>query len=523
MTSDEGSSTPPHESLVEAFLRTASRDPDGPAWVAGNALEGRSYWTWRDLEQKVAATSHVLRSFGVGPGDRVVNLERNRAEWAILDLACSAVGAIHCPLDYRLSSITVQHCVRVLQPVCVFSPIAIPGVGTQLLDQAIHEGTPFHSSHGDWARSCSRGDDVACILFTSGTTGQPKGVMLTHRNLLANAAAKLEAMPQEFSDRRLNILPFAHAYARTCELTAWILSGGTMMCCHDVPSIPKHAASYRPTLFNAVPSVYDWLVKSTLPNSLATHEIRERSDVATSLGGCIRRLASGGAPLPAHVRRRFQEIDLPIYQGYGLTEASPVVCSNRSARGNTQAILHGVGPTVDGVTVRIDDEGRLWVKGDGVMRGYWSDPKATSERMRDGWLDTGDKANAVDVDGATQVLEIEGRCDDVQILTTGDKFSPAAFENRIAEHGIVQRCVLIGTARRTPILVVSLIQGIGETDADALLSHARAVLSDAPEYVLPGAVIVDPEPWTVANGCLHWKGHVLRAGVWSRWRSAFSD
>ena len=195
-------------------------------------------------------------------------------------------------------------------------------------------------------------------------------------------------MPQTTSDIRLNLLPFAHGYARTCELTAWLLSRSAMAC---VASYQSNSAStaptralgevlgelaqiVRPTLINAVPSAFQhWLQLAQIPSPQA----ESSGSLKSFFGGHVRQFASGGAPIAEAIRTRFANESMPIFQGYGLTEASPVVCSNRAERirnGTVMPeILEGVGPAVQGVQLRIDHEGRLSVRGPGVMQGYWRD------------------------------------------------------------------------------------------------------------------------------------------------------
>ncbi len=306
-------------SLFEAFLITAARDPHTIAWIAANPNETRSTWTWAELHAGVSQTACNLADRGVKKGDRIANLGRNCAQWAILDLACSAIGAIHAPIDTRYPAKWIERCLRDLEPALVFADR-----GTNVADSirlaSIGESSSRHAlSQIGTSAIANDFDDPAAILFTSGTTNHPRGVVLSHRNLLSNAIAKLDAMPQSPSDLRLNLLPFSHSYARTCELTAWVIAGGTMACAHGMDAAMQQAPRLRPQLINAVPLFYERIARGAMglraDGKTTPSASSACTDLAVLLGGSIRRLASGGAPIHEALRRYFSDEGLPIFQG----------------------------------------------------------------------------------------------------------------------------------------------------------------------------------------------------------------
>jgi long-chain acyl-CoA synthetase len=513
-----------HSTLYHAFMATSERDPNGVAWIEFDGDETQRRWRWTEWVDQVQRLAARLEENGIQAGDRIANLHRNGIDWALLDLACSAIGAIHAPLDSRLPPAWLHASLEHLAPKCIFGMTGISGVPSHLSMlgagplQAWRGGSskPTSAHARRWERERDA-HEVACILMTSGTTRHPRGVMLTHRNLLTNAAAKLEAMPQDANDVRLNFLPFAHAYARTCELSAWMLSGGTMACAHGIQDALRIAARLHPTLLNGVPSFYDALHRQCQ---------QDRCRPLDALGGNLRRIASGGAPLSDPVRAAFENEGLPVFQGYGLTEASPVVCSNRDAVPDGLRELRGVGPPVTDVDVRIDADRRIWVRGPGVMHGYWNDPIATVAKIHQGWLDTGDlaaanltgdrEASECDAEGllrSSVPLVLDGRSDDVQVLLNGCKFSPRPLEQCILQLEEVEHCILIGNLRRTPLLIVRPSPTGRAKSPETLLGMARETLDDAPEYARPTELRIDPEPWTMDNGRLHWKGGVNRRAI----------
>jgi long-chain acyl-CoA synthetase len=360
--------------------------------------------------------------------------------------------------------------------------------------------------------------------------------MLSHNNLLSNGLAKLDAMPQTTSDIRLNLLPFAHGYARTCELTAWLLSRSAMAC---VASYQSNSAStaptqalgevlgelaqiVRPTLINAVPSAFQhWLQLAQIPSPQA----ESSGSLKSFFGGHVRQFASGGAPIAEAIRTRFADESLPIFQGYGLTEASPVVCSNRAERirnGTVMPeILEGVGPAVQGVQLRIDHEGRLSVRGPGVMQGYWRDEQATEARIVDGWLDTGDIVSmqiappeepSEQTSDLTKPIRIAGRADDLQVLSNGYKFAPLELERKIEQIESIAQCVVVGGDRRAPLAILCLRPDANREKSE-LLTQIHQILAQEPEHLRTVQIVLSPEDWTIQNGLRHWKGGVNRVEI----------
>lgn len=509
-------------SLYDALDQTANELADQDAWIVPQNGSTRSI-RWSELRQHVDRLARWLVSNGVKTQDRVVNTEPNSLRWATLDLACAAIGAIHAPIDPRWTDLQTANAIESLEPRAVFGVHHIP------IAKALEQATvlPDAWQTSQWQDSV-RTDQTANILWTSGTSTHPKGVMLSHGNLLSNAIAKLDAMPQSASDVRLNLLPFAHAYARTCELTTWLLSGGAMACVSSHRAIstdnsPTRALAelaqiVRPTLINAVPSAYQhWL-------QLADAQRSDGEKVGTLksfFGSRVRQFASGGAAIAESIRQRFAEESLPIFQGYGLTEASPVVCSNRAQCNRNGAIspeiLQGVGPPVQGVEVRLEHEGRLWVRGPGVMQGYWRDEQATQERICDGWLDTGDCVSmnldpSAGTSDATRTIRIAGRADDVQVLSNGYKFAPLELERKIEQIESVAHCVVVGTDRRQPLAILCLKPKANAQECE-LLTQIHRILADEPEHLRTVQIVLSPQDWTIQNGLRHWKGGVNRAEI----------
>jgi long-chain acyl-CoA synthetase len=332
--------------------------------------------------------------------------------------------------------------------------------------------------------------------------------MLSHENLVENARGKLDAVPQFASDRRLNILPFSHAYARTCELSTWALTGGSMTSVSSYDQLSTIGPRFEPTLINAVPSVFQRLEQELEYFETIEHRKRE---LTSRFGSRLRCLASGGAGLATKTFHFFRELGLPIIQGYGLTEASPVVCSNRS----DHPLEDCVGPPILNTEIHIDADQKLFVKGPGVMLGYWNQPSATERRIKNGWLDTGDRAERLP-DGSLRIL---GRTDDRITLSTGYKVDPAAFEQRLVGQTGIRNAMLVGNGQR---FLVAIIVVADSDQENGLLESIREALVDCPDYCIPKRLIIETADWTVSSGMVNHKGGLRRDAIAEHYRHAIA-
>jgi long-chain acyl-CoA synthetase len=363
-------------------------------------------------------------------------------------------------------------------------------------------------------------------------------------------------MPQLASDRRLNILPFSHAYARTCELSTWIISGSSMMTVSTIDKMLEVAPRFQPTLVNGVPYLFE-IIQQRVLKSKTMHRSSECAGSETEkqllhevLGTQLRMLAAGGAGLDEATFTWFASCGYPIYQGYGLTEASPVVCSNRYPNPSSKH----VGFPVLNTEVRIDANQRLHVRGPGVMVGYDDDEEATKDRIRDGWLDTGDLAEWT-ADGAVRIL---GRGDDRITLPTGYKIDPAPVERKLCKVLSVDHCMLLLSSNDRLLLIVpsnlpnsepmalatgdraiisvpispeASAYGSGRTipnpskqsdfasnqTSDELLRSLRTAIPDEPHYALPTELMIVANDWSQATGMLNAKGAIQRTRIRDRY------
>lgn len=420
--------------------------------------------SWRECRQDADLAARGLIASGVEPGDRVAILSENRVEWVLADLAILASGAVGVPMHAPLSPRQIAYQLTHSGAVGIF----LSGrEQAEKLAQVIGElpelrfVIAFDSAtticdvfaHHSWAglrqlgqrsssfaevlrrESAQARDHLATIIYTSGTTGLPKGVILTHGNLLSNAEAGVEIAGTSQDDVVLSWLPYSHIYARTCDLVMSSLSGATLCLAESIDALTTNLAEIRPSCMSAVPRFYEkvWANIAGLPIE------HQKVALRTIFGPRVRHFSSGGAPLPKQVARGFDEAGMTLMEGYGLTESSPIISFN-----TLNAVKVGtVGRAIPKVEIRIADDGEVLTRGPHVMKGYWRDEDSTRRAIVDEWLHTGDLGE-LDADG---YLSITGRKKDLIITSGGKNVSPSELERLLTSDTLIEQAVVCGDAR----------------------------------------------------------------------------
>jgi long-chain acyl-CoA synthetase len=371
-------------------------------------------------------------------------------------------------------------------------------------------------------------DDLATVMYTSGTTGNPKGVMLTHGNLLSNALACDQASPTSADAVQLGWLPLSHIYARTADHYVSLVRG-TPLCLAESPeTVVQNLADVQPTHMASVPRFYEKLLAAVASKDPAETGRRLR-DV---FGPRIEWLASGGAPLPPPIAFAFRDAGLLVLQGYGLTESSPVISFNRK----TSYKLDTVGQPIPGVEVKIAADGEVLTRGPHVMKGYWNDPAATASAIRDGWLYTGDLGRLDD----DEFLTITGRKKELLVLSNGKKVVPSFLEGLLVTEDLIDQAAIYGEGRsyltalivpnwekiRNVLRANGLDASCGEDvlaeDAavkDLLRGRIDAALANVATCEQVRKFLVLPRPFTVAGEELTVSLKLRRSVVFDKYRT----
>lgn len=570
---------PPPGTLTQLFLERVEGHPgrvafryfpdEGPRLVD---------ITCREVLEKVRTVVGGLRALGLDRGDRVSILSENRPEWALSDYGCICAGIWDVPI---YATLTVPQVAYILDN----SGVSVVFVSSAAqMEKAVAarsqvEGSPqivvFDSPPDlpegviSWIDFLARGkeaiegvtaeefrtaalqaqpDDVATILYTSGTTGDPKGVMLTHNNLWSNVMASAVSLPMTEDDAAMSFLPLSHVFQRMVDYL-FFFSGVTIAYAHSMRTVADDFKVVRPTVAVSVPRLYEKIYNGIMEAEGLTKKLIEWARgvgaawadevlagrnpgmlvrlryrladilvfhrIRAAVGGRIRYFISGGAPLAPELNLFFYSVGLPILEGYGLTETSPVTNVN-----TIDAFKIGtVGPPVPGTEIRIAEDGEIFVRGPQVMKGYYNRPEATAEAIdEEGWFHTGD-IGEIDEEGR---LKITDRKKDIIVTAGGKNVAPQPIENRLKTNDYIEQVVMLGDRRNfCSVLVVPSFPnleswakkvGIRFEDRRSLLSNPEVhelmeaqvfdSLRGLARYETPKKIGLLETPFTIEEGTL---------------------
>ncbi len=548
--------------LAVMFYERAARGGDRPFLWAKHERAWRPT-TWREAADRAGALAKALGARGIAKGDRVMLVAENRPEWAIADLAIMTAGAITVPAYTTATAEDLRHVLinsgaravivsgalapRML-PVArdahvafavAIEPVAAPDHGAGRLtvldwEALIAEGAGLPGDVAALAAAPAR-DDVACLIYTSGTGGTPRGVMLTHANILQNCWSAFDLLEEvgRGDEIFLSFLPLSHSYEHSAGQFLAISVGAEIYYAEGADKLAANLVEVRPTITTAVPRLFEamhqrithqvkghpalrrWLFETAVALGTKRYERPHavnpldwlldrvldrlvRAKVRARFGGRLKALVSGGAPLAYHDGVFFHALGLPIFQGYGQTEAAPFISCNRPAK----IKLHTVGPPLLGVEIKIADDGEICVRGDMVMKGYWGDPEGTQAVVRDGWLHTGD-IGRLDEDN---YLQITDRKKDLIVISGGDNVSPAKVEAELTREPEIAQAMTYGD--KHPHLVAVLVPEahLAERDAETVRSVLAAALERANARLSAlekvRSFVIAAEPFTTDNAML---------------------
>jgi len=554
--------------LYGLFQERLKRSPHHAAYRSYDSKDKAWYdITWEEVSTQVARWQEAIEKEGLEPGDRVAINLKNCKEWVFFDQAAMGLGLVVVPLypddrpdsvayilqdaDVKLlflqnagqwkrlePSITEEHA---LKRVIINSSDDAP-----LTEPAVYSQNWLPENWGvikDWD---NEPHELASIIYTSGTTGRPKGVMLSHHNMLSVASGALQFFDILPSDIFLSFLPLSHTLERTAGYYLPMMAGAKVAYARGIPQLADDMLNVKPTIMIAVPRIFEriytrlqgqiagksfiakGLFKATsslgwarfqhqqkrgwwrpsfllwpLFNKLVAAKVKER------FGGNMRLIVSGGAALPEQVSKLFIGLDMCLLQGYGLTETSPVISVN-SPDSN---VPRSVGRPIPGVAVMIGDNDELLARGPGNMLGYWNNHKATAQTINaQGWLHTGDQAR---IDEAGHI-HITGRIKDILVLSNGEKVPPGDIESAIIMDAIFEQALVLGEGESflSALLVLNSDlwfalakeHGLDGFDNDSLndktlhnavIQRLRKLLHDFPAYARIRRVTLTLDAWTV--------------------------
>ena len=563
--------------LPGLFLCRCERTPEAEAYRQYDA--GAKAWhsyRWRDMKALTARWRAAFAREKLAAGARVAVMLRNGIEWVCFDQAAQSLGLVVVPLytadnpenlafilrdcNARVLLVRTRDDWQALAPLrarfpgltrvlCLeraAAPVPVPGLEFNFVADWLPRDAP--------AMDCDRldPDALATIVYTSGTTGHPKGVMLSHRNILWNAETVLKIVPVYREDQFLSFLPLSHTLERTVGYYLPLMSGSTVVYARSVRELAEDLASVKPTILVSVPRIYErmhaavqqelekkgalaralfaaaqWIGwrrfelaqgRGTASGALAnlTWPLLRRlvaDRVLAQLGGRLRLVVSGGAPLSPAIARCFIGLGLPLLQGYGLTEASPIVSANLLE----DNVPDSAGVPLPGIELKLAGQNELLVRSPSVMLGYWNRAQDTRDAVdAEGWLHTGDQARV-----RGHHLYITGRLKEILVMSTGEKIAPADLEMAITSDPLFAQAMVVGEGMpHLAALIVlepeawrALAVKLALEPADAaslrspLAAHAvrdriDVLLSGFPSYARVRETCLTLEPWSVENGLL---------------------
>lgn len=509
------------QTVIQIFWQRAEKSPDGTA-VLLKSNGAYKPISWGEQAGKVGAIAAALLSFGVKKQDKVAIMSASCAKWTWADLAVLSVSAVTVPIYPSLNSEEMEYLLQHSEAVGLFVDnksqlkkiLSLSRIPPELrfivcFDQGLADvslSMPIHSFDKLLVDFCGKDDhrvkeivlaikpdDLATIVYTSGTTGVPKGAMIKHSNIYFICKSLSTAIGFTPDDLALSFLPLSHIFERVGGQFMAIYQGLSLAYAESMESVATNIVEVRPTMMNAVPRFYEKVYSRIqgqirlLPKaqqylarwalSIGKRAVREKEQskngkkemagriyrtelrvadrlvfrkIRQRFGGRLRFLASGAAPLSFEVQQFFEIIGLPILEGYGLTETTAPVACNRPADNRSGT----VGKPLAGVDVKIAADGEILVRGPSIFSGYYKNPEATKEAFCDGWFLTGDIGD-LDADG---YLRIKDRKKDIIITAGGKHIAPQLMENLLAGQGLISRALIYGDRRKYVAALITLNQ-----------------------------------------------------------------
>ena len=495
--------------------------------------------------ERVTNVALGLAAAGIRPGDRIALLSENRPEWSIVDLAILSLGAINVPIyttqavdqiEYILTDsgakaifISNRRLYKHAQPALsnrqlehlIFFDSEVAedidrAIELKQLEQNGKELATERPGAFDAYLRAVRPEDLATIIYTSGTTGEPKGVMLTHNNFMSNVQSIGKGLPIESTDVALSVLPLSHIFERT-GFYVFCYCGVSVHYTASFDQVGENLREVAPTIMTAVPRLFEKVYHRIIKKGMAekgfkksvfmrslevgqrygelkdkrrwiSPQLRLKQGLASKLvfskwregvGGRLRYFVSGGAPLSPALSYAYLAAGIPILQGYGATETC-IVCANRPENNH----VGSVGIPFDGIELKIAEDGEILVRGPNVMRGYYGQPEATAEVIKDGWFYTGDVGH-MDKQGR---LYITDRKKDLFKLSNGKYVAPQLIESLLKQSEFVTQVVVVGAGRKQPVALIvpdweNLKEALAEAGEENDIPKDHAALSKHPAAV----------------------------------------
>jgi len=568
-----------YKTIPELFFQSVTANPGQKAYFekVNGEWVGLTYGEVGSLVERFAAG---LAKLGIKKDDKVAILSTNNPRWSISDFAIAGLGGVTVSIYPTLIAPQIKYIIDDsdsryvitedqeqadkilsffdespgLEGIIAMDNTSDPDKNVLSFDEILKQGDEYIKEQGFSLREVSKAvqpDDLLTLIYTSGTTGNPKGVMLTHKNLVSNVISGRKAISLSSSDIFLSFLPLSHSFERMVGHFTAFSANSTVYYAESVDTVAENMGEVKPTVMTSVPRLYEKMYAKVLDKVSKDPPLRQKifwwaigvgkkaskyfqrnqkptgllafkfgiadklvfSKIKERVGGRLRFFISGGAPLSKEIGEFFAAANIAILEGYGLTETSPVITCNRE----TLYKFGTVGAPIDGVEVKIADDGEILCRGDNVMAGYYKNPEATAEVLEeDGWFHTGD-IGEFDEDG---YLRITDRKKNILVTSGGKNVAPSPMENALVTNKYIEQCLVIGDSRKfISALIVPAFDNLKEwareqnLDADnietlikdpkvlALYDDIIAkVMQNFSHYEKVKAFRLIPREWTIESG-----------------------
>jgi long-chain acyl-CoA synthetase len=509
---------------MSEYLSQHAEEIPGREWLRERAGDGFATWTWAQGRAEVDAAAAWLEDRYGASGTRMAILSRNRAHWVLADQAIIDSGNVTIPLFTTLPQDTARYILEFSETKVLFLgetanwPQVVP-VLPEGIEIITLPGVECDLPHRTWADIVAAGsgqaptfraglDDIVSLVFTSGTTGKPKGSIQTHRSFVAPMERFRDLTSVPDTPELFSYLPLSHIAERQLVMVQSLLHRGRITFNESLETLLRDVGEARPHFFFGAPRVWEQLqqaVFATFGSRAAVDEALAKDRAGTvarvkKMLGMDRAayMLTAAAPTPPALIHWYNQFDLPLMEGYGQTEAMGVAGNQLNA-----TRVGSIGKPGPGVEVRIGDDDELLVRAEGLSLGYYNDPDKTAELIDDeGWLHTGDKAR-IDEDG---YIFLTGRVKDYFKTIQGKFVAPVPIESEFASNDDVEQVCLLGRGMSKTVMVCVLAAGAAEADpADiesSLIGQARAINDHVEKHARIGAIVISREPWTIENAVL---------------------